>query len=67
MGYISINSFANWVSDNCGFYICDEDLPGLEVALDGVHDYRITREGFIDTVAVPQEEDEETKRRNQAA
>ncbi len=67
MGYISINSFANWVCDNCGFHICDEDLPGLEIALDGVNDYRITREGFIDTVAVPQEEDEETKRRNQAA
>jgi len=35
MGYISINAFANWVCDNCGFHLCDEDLPGLETSLDG--------------------------------
>ena len=26
LGYISINNFANWVADNCGFNIADEDL-----------------------------------------
>ena len=43
MGFISINAFANWVCENCGFHICDEDLPALESALDGVNDYRITK------------------------
>ena len=61
MGFINVNNFANWVSENCGYSIADEDLPLLEKALDGVNDYRITREGFIDAVSVPQdpEEDEE--------
>ena len=58
LGYISINAFANWVSDNCGFQISDEDLPGLETSLDGVNDYRITKEGFIETVSVPAEDEE---------
>ena len=31
----------------------------MERALDGVNDYRITREGFIDTVSVPQEPEED--------
>ena len=57
LGYISINSFANWVAESCGFYICDEDLPALEFALDGQSDYRITRQEFIDTVSVYEEED----------
>ena len=68
MGYISINNFANWVNDNCGFHICDEDLPMLELSLDGMNDYRVTREGFIDTVSNAQEaEQEEDKDANQAA
>lgn len=58
MGYISINAFANWVCDNCGFHLCDEDLPGLETSLDGQNDYRITKAGFIETVSVPAEDDE---------
>ena len=41
-GYISASHFANWVADNCGFHICDEDLPALEASLDGSADYRIT-------------------------
>ena len=53
------------MSDNCGFSIADEDLPLLEKALDGVNDYRITREGFIDTVSVPQEEEEEDNAQEQ--
>jgi len=52
-GFISINSFANWVCDNCGFHVGDDDLPGLETVLDGSNDYRITRDGFIETVSVP--------------
>ena len=59
MGFINVNNFAQWVNENCGYSIADEDLPLLEKALDGVNDYRITREGFIDTVSVPQEEEEE--------
>lgn len=59
MGYVSVNTFANWVCDNCGFHISDEDLPALETALDGVSDYRITRDGFVETVSVPAEEEEE--------
>ena len=58
MGFISINSFANWVCDNCGFHICDEDLPGLETVLDGSNDYRITREGFIEMISVPADDEE---------
>lgn len=53
MGFVNINNFANWVCENCGFHICDEDLPLLEKALDGVNDYRITRAGFIESVSVP--------------
>ena len=59
LGFISINNFANWVCENCGFHIADEDLPLLEKALDGVNDYRITREGFMDTVCVPQDPEED--------
>jgi len=59
MGFINVNNFANWVCENCGYHIADEDLPLLEKALDGVNDYRITREGFIDTVSVPQEPEED--------
>lgn len=59
MGYISVNAFANWVCDNCGFHIADEDLPALETALDGANDYRITRDGFVETVSVPAEDEEE--------
>ena len=59
MGFVNINHFANWVCENCGFHICDEDLPLLEKALDGVNDYRITKEGFIETVSVPVEEEDE--------
>ena len=59
MGYITVNSFANWVCDNCGFHVADEDLPALETALDGVNDYRITKQGFLETVSVPAERDEE--------
>ena len=58
MGFISINSFANWICDNCGFHISDDDLPGLETVLDGSNDYRITREGFIETVSVPHDDEE---------
>ena len=58
MGFISINSFANWVCDNCGFHICDEDLPGLETFLDGSNDYRITKDSFIETISVPADEEE---------
>ena len=58
MGFISINSFANWICDNCGFHINDDDLPGLETVLDGSNDYRITREGFIETVSVPPDDEE---------
>ena len=58
MGFISINNFANWVCDNCGFHICDEDLPLLETSLDGMNDYRVTREGFIDTVSTAREEED---------
>ena len=59
MGYVSINAFANWVCDNCGFHIADEDLSALETSLDGQNDYRITRAGFIEVVQVPAEEEEE--------
>lgn len=57
-GFVSINSFANWVCDNCGFHIADEDLAGLETVLDGSADYRITREGFIETISVPADDEE---------
>lgn len=59
MGYISVNAFANWVCDNCGFHIDDADLPGLEKALDGQQDYRIMKQGFIETVSVPADDEEE--------
>ena len=58
MGFISINSFANWICDNCGYHICDDDLPGLETVLDGSNDYRITRDGFIETICVPDDGEE---------
>ena len=57
-GFISINSFSNWVRDNCGFHINDEDLPGLETILDGTNDYRISREGFIETISVAADDEE---------
>lgn len=56
-GFISSGQFANWVADNCGYHIADEDLPLLEASLDGSADYRITREGFIETISVPEEEE----------
>lgn len=59
MGYVSVSAFANWVCDNCGFHIADEDLAGLETSLDGANDYRITRQGFLDTVQVADDEEEE--------
>ena len=59
LGYISINNFANWVSDSCGFQICDEDMPALETSLDGCNDYRIMKDAFIETVSVPADDDEE--------
>ncbi len=59
LGYISINNFANWVADNCGFCIADEDLPALEASLDGLNDYRITKDAFIETVSVPEEEEDQ--------
>ena len=37
-GAVSCNQFAYWVEDNCGFHICDEDMPGLETTLDGSRD-----------------------------
>ena len=58
MGFISINAFSNWISQNCGFHISDEDLPGLETVLDGSNDYRVTRDGFIETVSVPPDDEE---------
>jgi len=58
-GYISVHNFAAWVSDNCGFHILDEDLPGLEKSLDGGNYYRITKQAFIESVSVPKEEDDE--------
>ena len=67
MGYISINAFANWVCDNCGFHICDEDLPGLETSLDGLNDYRITKAGFVETVSVPADPEDEQEEQNAAA
>ena len=66
MGYISINNFANWVNENCGFTIADEDLPALETSLDGCNDYRITRDAFIETVSVPAEEEEEANENERA-
>ena len=63
LGYISINNFANWVADNCGYQIADEDLPALETSLDGLNDYRITKDAFIETVsALPEDEEGERVR-----
>jgi len=59
MGYISVHNFAGWVADNCGFHICDEDLPALEKSLDGNNNYRIDKATFIETVSVVNEEEEE--------
>ena len=59
-GFISSGQFGNWVADNCGFHIADEDLPALEASLDGSADYRITKEGFIENVSMPEEEEEES-------
>ena len=56
-GFISSGQFGNWVADNCGFHIADEDLPALEASLDGSADYRITKEGFIENVSMPEEEE----------
>lgn len=58
LGFISVNCFADWVSENCGYNIADEELPGLEVALDGKRDYRITRQGFIEAVSAVSDEPE---------
>mmetsp|Transcript_19561 Transcript_19561/g.26430 ORF Transcript_19561/g.26430 Transcript_19561/m.26430 type:complete len:236 (-) Transcript_19561:438-1145(-) len=66
MGFINVNNFAHWVSDNCGYHIEDGDLPLLEKTLDGVNDYRITREGFVDTISVPQEPEEQEAQAVQA-
>ena len=59
LGYVTINGFANWVCENCGFHIADEDLPALELCFDDVQDYRICREDFIQTISVHDEADEE--------
>lgn len=59
MGFISVHNFAGWVADNCGFHICDEDLPALEQSLDGANYYRITKNAFIETVSVKNEDEED--------
>lgn len=58
-GYISVHNFAGWVADNCGFHICDEDLPALEQSFDGGNYYRITKAAFIETVSVANDDEEE--------
>ena len=58
-GYITVHNFAAWVAENCGFQILEDDLPGLEQSLDGGNYYRITKEGFVDAVSVPNDEEEE--------
>ena len=57
-GSVSINVFANWVHKHCGFLIADQDLVGLETVLDGTNDYRISREGFVETISVPADDEE---------
>ena len=52
-GTVSISAFQNWILDNCGFQISDQDLPDLETVLDGTSDYQISRDGFIETISVP--------------
>ncbi len=64
MGYISTATFVTWVFDNCGFHICDEDMAGIEAALDGQVNYRISRENFMLAIEVSQEEEDEVKRRS---
>lgn len=53
MGYVSVNAFAHWISQNCGYNIPDADSAGLAKALDKNNDYRITREEFVGAVSVP--------------
>jgi len=59
LGYLSLNVLTNWVSDNCGFNIRNEDLLSLQRSLDRNNDYRIEREEFIKSVAPFAEEQEE--------
>lgn len=61
LGYVSVNAFSHWVSENCGYTLADEDLPGLADALDGGNEYRISREAFIEAVSAAEPEEEEPK------
>lgn len=61
MGFLSINAFANWVSQNCGYNIPDCDLSGLSSALDKNNDYRITKDEFVASVSAPQSEQDEAE------
>lgn len=67
MNYLSTNTFAHWVAQNCGYTIPDADLTGLSSALDRNNDYRITKDEFVAAVSAPQdEEDEEGEEDEQA-
>lgn len=59
LGYLSLNNFANWIAENCGFQVKSEDLIALQRALDRNNDYRIMREEFIESVSPPADEEEE--------
>ena len=59
LGYLSLNVFANWVADNCGYLIKNEDLLGLQRSLDKNSDYRISRDEFIGSVTPPVDPEEE--------
>ena len=54
-----MNQFAYWVEDNCGYVISEEDMPALEESLDGTHDHRLNKDGFIECVSVAAAVEEE--------
>lgn len=49
-GYFYINRFANWVSQNCGFTILNEDLPYVQEGLNGGRSQIVNKDVFLKRV-----------------
>ena len=49
-GYFYINKFANWVSQNCGFTILNEDLPYVQEGLNGGRSHIVNKDVFLKRV-----------------
>jgi hypothetical protein len=52
-----MNRFANWVSDNCGFTVNDEDLTFIQEGLSSGNSHCIRKEDFLQRVNANDEDD----------